>query len=110
MRLRDRCTLTDIRTGLAVPLPSKGFMVQFEHAMRDRTSSRQSGTLDCASATARFRTECCQFQEAVMFFGDWLQRREMLSPNKIARIDAINDNPPITYREGITPSWACSRI
>jgi hypothetical protein len=45
-----------------------------------------------------------------MFFGDWLQRREMLSPNKIARIDAINDNPPITYREGITPSWACSRI
>ncbi len=50
-----------------------------------------------------------------MFFGDWLQRREMLSPNKVALIDAIpstefilskveglrtgNDNQPITYRE-----------
>ncbi len=34
-----------------------------------------------------------------MFFGDWLQRREMLSPNKIALIDAINGNQPITYRE-----------
>jgi len=45
-----------------------------------------------------------------MFFGDWLQRREMLSPNKIALIDAINDNPPITYREGIIASWAGSRI
>lgn len=34
-----------------------------------------------------------------MFFGDWLLRREMLSPNKVALIDAINDNRPITYRE-----------
>ena len=34
-----------------------------------------------------------------MFFGDWLQRREMLSPNKIAFIDAIHDGRPITYRE-----------
>ena len=47
-----------------------------------------------------------------MFFGDWLQRREMLSPNKVALIDAIpstlrrgselrtgNENQPITYRE-----------
>lgn len=34
-----------------------------------------------------------------MFFGDWLQRRDMLSPNKVACIDAINDNRPITYRE-----------
>jgi len=34
-----------------------------------------------------------------MFFGDWLQRREMLSPNKVALIDAINGNQSITYRE-----------
>jgi fatty-acyl-CoA synthase len=34
-----------------------------------------------------------------MFYGDWLQRREMLSPNKVALIDAQNDNRPITYRE-----------
>jgi fatty-acyl-CoA synthase len=34
-----------------------------------------------------------------MFYGDWLQRREMLSPNKVALIDAVNDNQPITYRE-----------
>ena len=34
-----------------------------------------------------------------MFFADWLQRREMLSPNKVALIDAITDNQPITYRE-----------
>jgi acyl-CoA synthetase (AMP-forming)/AMP-acid ligase II len=34
-----------------------------------------------------------------MFVGDWQQRREMLSPNTTALIDAINDNPPITYRE-----------
>jgi len=34
-----------------------------------------------------------------MFLGDWLQRREMLSPNKIALIDAINGNEPITYQE-----------
>jgi len=34
-----------------------------------------------------------------MFFGDWLRRREMLSPNNVALIDAINDNQSITYRE-----------
>ena len=34
-----------------------------------------------------------------MFFGDWLKRREMLSPNKVALVDAVNDNRPITYRE-----------
>ena len=42
-----------------------------------------------------------------MFYGDWLQRREMLSPNKVALIDAVpstmlrtgNDNQPITYQE-----------
>jgi fatty-acyl-CoA synthase len=34
-----------------------------------------------------------------MFFGDWLQRREMLSPNKVALIDAINANQRITYRQ-----------
>ena len=34
-----------------------------------------------------------------MFSGDWLQRREMLSPNKVSLIDAVNDNRPITYRE-----------
>lgn len=34
-----------------------------------------------------------------MFFGDWLQRREMLSPSKVALIDAINDDQPITYRD-----------
>lgn len=34
-----------------------------------------------------------------MFLGVWLQRREMLSPNKVALIDAISDNQPITYRE-----------
>lgn len=47
-----------------------------------------------------------------MFYGDWLQRREMLSLNKVALIDAIpstlrrgselrtgNENQPITYHE-----------
>ncbi len=34
-----------------------------------------------------------------MFYGDWLQRREMLSPSKVALIDAINGNQPITYQE-----------
>jgi fatty-acyl-CoA synthase len=33
-----------------------------------------------------------------MFYGDWLYRREQLSPGKIALIDGINDNRPITYR------------
>ena len=34
-----------------------------------------------------------------MFFGDWLQRREMLSPNKVALIDAINSDQALTYRQ-----------
>ena len=34
-----------------------------------------------------------------MFFGDWLQRREMLSPNKAALIDAINNDQVLTYRQ-----------
>ena len=34
-----------------------------------------------------------------MFFGDWLQRRALLSPNKVALIDAIHDDQPITYGE-----------
>ena len=35
-----------------------------------------------------------------MFYGDWLFRREQLSPDKIALVDAVNQNQPITYREG----------
>ena len=50
-----------------------------------------------------------------MFFGNWPQRHEMLSPNKVALIESVpstefilsevdglrtgNDNEPITYRE-----------
>jgi fatty-acyl-CoA synthase len=34
-----------------------------------------------------------------MFFGDWLQRREQLSPDKVALIDAVNGDRPISYRE-----------
>jgi fatty-acyl-CoA synthase len=34
-----------------------------------------------------------------MFFGDWLQRRAMLSPSKVALIDAVNENRSITYNE-----------
>ena len=34
-----------------------------------------------------------------MFIGDWLARREILSPNKVALIDAERDFQPITYRE-----------
>jgi hypothetical protein len=34
-----------------------------------------------------------------MFFGDWLRRREMLSPNKVALFDAVNDNRPITFQK-----------
>jgi fatty-acyl-CoA synthase len=42
-----------------------------------------------------------------MFYGDWLQRREMLSPNKVALIDAINGNRPITYREW---NWQANQL
>ena len=34
-----------------------------------------------------------------MFMGDWLARREMLSPHKVALIDAQRHYRPITYRE-----------
>ncbi|OGO40128.1 MAG: long-chain fatty acid--CoA ligase [Chloroflexi bacterium RBG_16_56_8] len=34
-----------------------------------------------------------------MFIGDWLARREMLTPNKIALVDTLRDHRKITYRE-----------
>jgi fatty-acyl-CoA synthase len=34
-----------------------------------------------------------------MYIGDWLARREMLTPNKVALVDALHDNRPITFRE-----------
>lgn len=34
-----------------------------------------------------------------MYIGDWLGRRETLSPNKVALLDAQRDYMPITYRE-----------
>jgi fatty-acyl-CoA synthase len=34
-----------------------------------------------------------------MFIGDWLARREMLTPNKVALVDTLNGNRRITYRE-----------
>src|SRR6478609_8941533 len=34
-----------------------------------------------------------------MFLGDWLQRRAMLTPGKVALVDAIHGNQPITYRQ-----------
>lgn len=34
-----------------------------------------------------------------MFFGDWLQRRGMLSPSRVALVDAVNKNQRITYEE-----------
>ncbi len=34
-----------------------------------------------------------------MIVGDWLGRRELLTPNKVALIDTLNGNRPITYRE-----------
>lgn len=34
-----------------------------------------------------------------MFFGDWLYRREQLSPNKVALIDAKQNDKSITYGE-----------
>lgn len=38
-----------------------------------------------------------------MFFSDWLQRREMLSLNKVSLIDALNDDQPITYVNDTAP-------
>jgi len=37
-----------------------------------------------------------------MFYGDWLRRRELLSPNKLALIDAESGDLEITYRQ-----WNC---
>jgi fatty-acyl-CoA synthase len=37
--------------------------------------------------------------EAVVFFADWLQRRELLSPSKVGLIDALHGDRPITYWE-----------
>src|SRR6476661_8075310 len=34
-----------------------------------------------------------------MYIGDWLARRDMLSPHKDALIDTLHDDRPITYRE-----------
>lgn len=34
-----------------------------------------------------------------MFVGDWLARREMLTPNHVALMDTLNGNRRITYRE-----------
>src|SRR5205823_12766636 len=34
-----------------------------------------------------------------MYIGDWLARREMLSPNKVALYDEAHDFLPITYRQ-----------
>lgn len=34
-----------------------------------------------------------------MFIGDWLARRAMLTPDKVALIDTLNGGRPITYRE-----------
>src|SRR4051812_48256664 len=34
-----------------------------------------------------------------MYIGDWLGRRELLSPQKVALIDAQRDYREITYRE-----------
>ncbi len=39
------------------------------------------------------------FKEGSVFFGDWLQRRASLSPNKTALIDARHDDKAITYSE-----------
>jgi len=34
-----------------------------------------------------------------MIVGDWLGRRERLTPNKVALVDTLNGDRPITYRE-----------
>lgn len=48
-----------------------------------------------------------------MYIGDWLHRREMLSPNKVALIDTQRDFLSITYREwnrsaNRTANWLAS--
>ncbi len=34
-----------------------------------------------------------------MYIGDWLARREMLTPDRVALVDTLHANRPITYRE-----------
>jgi fatty-acyl-CoA synthase len=34
-----------------------------------------------------------------MYIGDWLARREQLTPHKIALIDTLHGGRPITYRD-----------
>ena len=34
-----------------------------------------------------------------MYIGDWLARREMLTPNKLALVDTLNGNRRVTFRE-----------
>ncbi len=50
-----------------------------------------------------------------MYIGDWLARREMLTPNKVALIDTLHDNLKITYREwnraaNRTANYMCERL
>jgi hypothetical protein len=42
-----------------------------------------------------------------MFTGDWLQQRELLSPNKVALIDALNGNRPTSCRQW---DWGANRL
>jgi acyl-CoA synthetase (AMP-forming)/AMP-acid ligase II len=42
-----------------------------------------------------------------VFFGDWLQRREMLSPNKVALIDAV---PSASLRTGPSTEFILSKV
>jgi fatty-acyl-CoA synthase len=39
------------------------------------------------------------YQEEEMIVGDWLARREMLTPDKVALIDTLNAGREITYRQ-----------
>lgn len=34
-----------------------------------------------------------------MYIGDWLARREMLTPEKVALVNTLHADRPITYRE-----------
>jgi fatty-acyl-CoA synthase len=39
------------------------------------------------------------YQEVAMYVNNWLTRREMLTPNKVALIDTLHDKRRITYRQ-----------
>jgi fatty-acyl-CoA synthase len=50
-----------------------------------------------------------------MYIGDWLARREMLTPNKVALVDATREGRAITYREwnraaNRTARFLCERL